>query len=152
METKTVNNDVSSAPAAHPGDAQRHHNGAAIRGLVVDDDPIIRTLLTECLKSLGLIVTEAGSGTECLRAVEHETYDVIFIDVVMPEMDGMEATAELRKRGVQSWIVVISSQLKIGEATLFDAAKALGADDAMQKPFNLATVAAEVKAILAKRN
>jgi CheY-like chemotaxis protein len=123
---------------------------APVRVLVVDDDAIIRTLLSECLQAAGMVVAEAANGVQCLRMVENADYDVIFMDIVMPEKDGIETTMELRKRGVKSWIIVISSQKKIGETMLLDAAKALGANDALQKPFNLTTVARDVQGLLAK--
>ncbi len=139
-----VNSDFAASSHPPPADA------AAIRVLVVDDDPIIRQLLAECLKAAGMDVSEAANGLQCLRMTETATYDVIFMDIVMPEKDGLETTAELRKRGIKSWIIVISSQKKIGDAMLLDAAKALGANDAIQKPFNITTVARDVKTMLQK--
>ncbi|MBL8629578.1 MAG: response regulator [Rhodospirillaceae bacterium] len=146
-----MNKDVPPADHVNAG-ALRPQGRAAGRVLLVDDDPLIRTLLAACLKAAGFSICEAGNGLECLREVEAQSFDVIFMDIVMPEMNGIVATQELRKRGVKSWIVVVSSQQKVGDVTLLDAAKEFGADDAMQKPFNLATIANDVHALLAKRN
>ncbi|MBL8644559.1 MAG: response regulator [Rhodospirillaceae bacterium] len=123
---------------------------AAVQVLVVDDDALIRQLLSECLRATGMAVTEAANGVQCLRAVEAASFDVIFMDIVMPEKDGLETTAELRRMGIKSWIIVISSQKKVGDVMLLDAAKALGADDAIHKPFNVATVARDVVTLLEK--
>jgi DNA-binding response OmpR family regulator len=142
-----VNSDITSVASGPAGSSH-----AAVRVLVVDDDPIIRQLLAECLRAAGMAVSEAANGVHCLRMAETETFDVIFMDIVMPEKDGIETTLELRKRGVKSWIIVISSQKKIGDTMLLDAAKSLGANDALQKPFNIATVARDVRSLLQKMN
>ncbi len=146
----TIAVDTKSADEANMQSNAQGVENAPVRVLVVDDDSIIRTLLSECLQAAGMIVAEAANGAQCLRLVETAQFDVIFMDIVMPEKDGIETTIELRQRGVKSWIIVISSQKKIGDVMLLDAAKSLGANDALQKPFNLATVARDVQGLLAK--
>jgi CheY-like chemotaxis protein len=119
-------------------------------GLVVDDDPLVRALLIECMRKEGMTTGEAQNGLECLHLVEVNHYDIIFMDIVMPEMDGIEAIIALRKRGVTAKIIAISAHEKVGDALLRDAALKLGADDAVAKPFNAATLVKNVLAGLGR--
>ena len=80
--------------------------------LVIDDDPSIRALTRAMLEKAGWAVTEAGNGVEALKAMERERPSLIFLDLVMPEMDGFTFAAEVRRH--PEWrsipIVVVTSQ------------------------------------------
>lgn len=65
--------------------------------LVVDDNAMNRKVLRNLLKETQIQVTDAGSGMECLRLVQEHHYDLIFLDHMMPEMDGIETLHEMRK-------------------------------------------------------
>jgi CheY-like chemotaxis protein len=129
-----------------------HAVAGPLAALVVDDDPIIRQVLVECLKLHGIKAAEAGNGFECLSALEKSHFDVIFMDIVMPEKDGIETIIELRKRGNKSWIVAISAYTKIGDKLLLEAAKIFGANDAINKPFSAAMVVQDVKSLMERMN
>ena len=107
-----------------------------LRALVVDDDALIRTVLAASLGQLGFTVSEAGNGVEALAAADHTYFDVIFMDIVMPEKDGLATTLELRNRGVTSVIIAITAHDKIGDTMLLEAARGFGATDAIKKPFD----------------
>ncbi len=107
-----------------------------LRALVVDDDALIRSVLKASLGHLGFAVAEAGNGLEALAAAEHTYFDVIFMDIVMPEKDGLATTLELRTRGVTSIIIAITAHDKIGDTMLLEAARGFGATDAIKKPFD----------------
>lgn len=109
--------------------------------MVVDDDPLIRAILGASLTQHGFAVTEAGNGLECLSFAARGRFDVIFMDIVMPEKDGLETTLELRQRGVTSLIVAITAHDKIGDTILLEAARSFGANDAIKKPFDPMAVA-----------
>ena len=115
--------------------------------LVVDDDPVFRNLLTATLAQAGAQATTAANGDECLQLVAQHSFDLIFMDIVMPGKDGIETIIELRKGGNASWIIAISSQQKLGDQLLTDAACALGANDFMSKPLNPMVVLTKVKAV-----
>lgn len=68
-----------------------------MRILVAEDNPSNQKVMVETLKRLGYMADVAGDGLEVLQAVERQPYDVIFMDVKMPEMDGIAATREIRK-------------------------------------------------------
>ncbi len=115
--------------------------------LVVDDDPVFRNLLTAILVQAGAHVTTAANGDECLQLVAEQPFDLIFMDIIMPGKDGIETIIALRKGGNTSWIIAISSQQKLGDQMLTDAACALGANDFMSKPLNPMVVLTKVKAV-----
>ena len=77
--------------------------------LVVDDDPHLREVVRYALTRGGFTVTEASSGVEALRLYRAGAPDLVVLDVVMPELDGIETCRELRKLG-RTLIVFLSSR------------------------------------------
>jgi two-component system nitrogen regulation response regulator NtrX len=65
--------------------------------LIVDDEPAIRKALRDVLEDEGYQVRAVGSGADAIKAVTDETPDLVFLDVWMPQMDGLETLAELRR-------------------------------------------------------
>ena len=107
-----------------------------LRALVVDDDPAVRRILTECLLLQDIEVVEAGNGLQAMAAVAAATFDVIFVDIVMPEKDGIETIIDLRRQRTLGRIIAISAHAKFGDMLLLEAARSVGADDFIAKPFN----------------
>lgn len=68
------------------------------RVLVVDDSPINQMIITELLEGLDLHVDTANNGLEAVKCCEKETYDIIFMDLEMPVMDGHEAVVTIRQK------------------------------------------------------
>ena len=73
-----------------------------LKVLLVEDNAINRELAVRLLKKRGHTVSVAGNGKEALSAIESEPFEVVLMDVQMPEMDGFEATAEIRRREAAS--------------------------------------------------
>ena len=122
--------------------------GAAI--LVVDDNEVNRDLLTRRLVSAGYAVATADSGPRALAALAEARFDLVLLDVMMPEMDGLEVLRRIRARfGVGELPVVMASALA-DSRDLVEALR-LGANDYVTKPLDLRVVLARVGTQLALR-
>lgn len=113
--------------------------------LLVDDSRLIRMGLRRSLEEIGLSdITEAGDGREAIETLVREHFDLMLLDMEMPEMNGMEVLAVLRDTPHHPWppVIVIS-----GGTSLDDAVKCieLGAEDYLSKPFNPVLLRARVK-------
>jgi DNA-binding NtrC family response regulator len=103
------------------------------RILVVDDDVVVQKALRRLLETRGFHVTACGSGIEALRACKEEDFSVAFVDLKMPQMDGMELTRRLRGKKPGISIVMITAY---GEITTAVEAMKQGAFHFMTKPFD----------------
>jgi two-component system nitrogen regulation response regulator NtrX len=102
--------------------------------LIVDDEKLIQSTLRGVLEDEGYRVTSAGTGEEALARLIDDAPDLVFLDIWMPGMDGLEALAEMKHRRPDTAVVMIS-----GHATIETAVKAtkLGAYDFIEKPLSL---------------
>jgi two-component system nitrogen regulation response regulator NtrX len=105
----------------------------ALQVLVVDDDPEIRRMLRGVLEDEGHRVSEAQDGVRALEAIEQRRFDVVLLDVNMPEMGGLQALAMIREQSPQTGVIMVS-----GESTIGTAVQALkrGAFDFIEKPID----------------
>jgi DNA-binding NtrC family response regulator len=110
--------------------------------LIIDDERSIRNSLKEILMDEGYDVDVAENGVQGCSMVEKEKYDVIFCDIKMPEMDGMEVLDRLSKMGIDAAIVMISGHGDIDTAV--DCIKK-GAFDFIQKPLDLNRILITIK-------
>lgn len=115
--------------------------------LVVDDDKDIRSILTDILTERGYGVTEASSGESALELVDESSFDLILLDVMMPDMDGWSVLREIRSRPYMPVIMLTARDLENDEVFGFE----LGADEYITKPFRKAILLARINAVL-KRN
>ena len=115
------------------------------RVLVVDDDRAVRESLRRSLEFNGYAVTLAGDGAEALAGIGGANPDVVVMDVMMPRLDGIEATRALRAAGNDVPILVLTARDSVGDRV--DGLDA-GADDYLTKPFALEELLARLRALL----
>ncbi len=118
--------------------------------LVVDDDPVNRTMLTRLLEQDGYRVDTAADGRRALEMLRADPFDVVLLDVVMPEMDGREVLAELKNDPVLQHlpVIMITALDDIGSAVR---CIELGAEDYLAKPIDPVVLRARIKAGLVKK-
>jgi two-component system nitrogen regulation response regulator NtrX len=110
--------------------------------LIIDDEPSIRRALREILEFEKFEVAEAENGREGLNKATADTYDVIFCDIKMPEMDGVEVLEQLNKQGIETPVIMISGHGNI--ETAVDTIKN-GAFDFIEKPLDLNRILVTVR-------
>jgi len=117
--------------------------------LVVDDEDQIRRLICETLEQAGYHVTEACDGREALQQYRLAPADLIILDLLMPNQDGLETTLALRQEFPDVKIIVITGGTDmIGIINFLDVAKMLGAHRTLQKPFEMKTLLETIQAEL----
>lgn len=116
--------------------------------LVCDDEKDIVSALRIYLTAEGYNVLEAFSGAEALEILDEKKVDLVLMDIMMPEMDGMEALRKIRQYGIAVPVLLLTA--KGGIADRVSGLNA-GADDYLPKPFDMGELTARVKA-LARRS
>jgi signal transduction histidine kinase/ActR/RegA family two-component response regulator len=132
---------LPASPAIDPGMADRH----PLRILLAEDNLVNRKLALRVLAQLGYRADVAINGVEAIEAVERQPYDLVLMDVQMPEMDGLEASRRIVQRcpgGSRPRIVAMTANASQGDRDMCIAA---GMDDYVTKPFR---VEALVEALL----
>ena len=115
--------------------------------LVVDDEPFICRSLTFVLKKGNYEVLEARNGEEGLKAIREHKPDLVFLDVMMPKMDGFQVTQEVRADSALDDVKIILLTAK-GQECDREIGKAAGADDYMTKPFSPSKILDRVREIV----
>lgn len=113
--------------------------------LIVDDDAAIRTMLCKILKSNDIDVDLASDGEEALEKINAGVYSIVLLDINMHGIDGFEVIKRVRRKGINTPIIVVSGR-KADYDTLYGLD--IGADDYITKPFNPVTLGAKVKALI----
>ena len=113
--------------------------------LIVDSDTAVQAMLYKVIRSNGLDAQIASSGEEALEAVRSRQYDLILLDVDLQGMDGFEVIRQMRGRGIQTPIIIVSGRQEDYD-TLYGLD--IGADDYVFKPFNPIILGAKAKALI----
>jgi two-component system, OmpR family, response regulator MprA len=120
-------------------------HGSDMHVLVVDDDQAVRESLRRSLAYNGYQVTTAGDGLEALARLGAVRPDAVIMDVMMPKLDGLEATRMLRSAGNDVPILILTARDAVGDRV--DGLDA-GADDYLVKPFALDELLARLRALV----
>jgi two-component system, OmpR family, response regulator len=116
-----------------------------MRVLVVEDDVRMAAALRRGLHAEGLVVDIASDGGEAIRRVRGGGFDVVVLDVMLPDVDGVETCRRLRAHGVWAPIIMLTARDAVE-----DRVRGLdsGADDYLTKPFSLAELLARLRALV----
>jgi CheY-like chemotaxis protein len=106
--------------------------------LVVDDEPGVRAFLRQVLEQAGYRILEAADGGEALHSCRREQVNLILMDLVMPEKEGLETIQELRRSFPQIRVIAMSGAP--GGTVYLEAARHLGADNVLTKPIDVANL------------
>jgi len=113
--------------------------------LVVDDEPSIVDAVATTLRYEGFEVREATNGRAALAAAQEAPPDLIVLDVMLPDLDGIEVTRRLRADGIRVPVLFLTARDSVDDKV---AGLTIGGDDYVTKPFSLAEVVARTRAIL----
>src|SRR5918912_2018587 len=116
----------------------------APRILLVDDDQSVQTLLTYPLRKEGYEVIAASTGQEALDRFREGQFDLVVLDVMLPEVDGFDVCRQLRARSSVPIIMLTAKAEELDKVLGLE----LGADDYITKPFSMREFRSRVKAVL----
>ena len=120
-----------------------------MRILVVEDNRTLADGLLAVLRSSGYAVDVVHDGVSALAALATESFDLVVLDLSLPEMDGLEVLRELRAGGNRSAVLVLTARGALDERIR---GLDLGADDYMTKPFEVAELEARVRVLLRRQS
>jgi two-component system, OmpR family, KDP operon response regulator KdpE len=112
--------------------------------LVVDDEKPLRDFVRRNLEVRGFKVLTAANGLEALGVYSNESVDLVILDIMMPQLDGLETTRRIRQYSMVPIIILTALGEEADKVRAFD----LGADDYLTKPFGVGELLGRVKAVL----
>ncbi len=118
------------------------------RVLVVDDEPSIIDAIATVLRYEGFEVEEAANGRVGLAKCQEKSFDLVILDVMLPDLDGFEITRRLRSDGIDVPVLFLTARNEIEDLV---AGLGVGGDDYVSKPFSLAEIVARTKALVRRR-
>lgn len=120
-------------------------DGSPIRVVVVDDEESLSDLLTMALRYEGWEVRAAATGQEALRAIREHRPDVVVLDVMLPDLDGIEVLQRLRAEGEEVPVLFLTAKDAVADRVN---GLTIGGDDYVTKPFSLEELVARLRALL----
>src|SRR5215472_1221171 len=113
--------------------------------LVVDDEPFLREAVAASLRFLGFEVTTAENGAGALRLARDRPFDLVVLDVMLPDTDGFEVVARLRRDGLRVPVIFLTARDTQADKVT---GLTIGGDDYLTKPFGLEELAARIRTVL----
>src|SRR5437868_14326809 len=149
--TRTSSRRTTRRPSKRENSQPSHRNRweagdmSAQRILVVDDEPSIVDAVATALRYEGFEVDEATGGREALKSIAEREPDLVVLDWMLPDLDGIEVGRRMRERGFKTAILFLTAKDAVENKV---EALRVGGDDYVTKPFSLAEIVARVQAIL----
>ena len=116
-----------------------------MRVLLVEDDVTAARGITLMLRSGGLIVDTTDTGEEALELVKHYDYDIVVLDLMLPDMEGYEVVRRMRAARMETPVLILSGLSRPGAKVK---GFGMGADDFISKPFDKAELVARMQAVV----
>jgi len=117
--------------------------------LLIEDDPRLAGLVTEYLGEAGFVVSTAATGRAGLDRIGREPYDAVVLDLMLPDVDGLEVCRQLRASSSEVPVLMLTAR---GDTMDRVVGLEIGADDYMPKPFEPRELLARLRAILRRRH
>jgi len=118
------------------------------RVLFVDDEADLRLTMQSALEIAGYSVEVAANGKEALAIQRARPADVLITDIFMPDADGFEAIDGFRREFPQTRLVIISGGAQFARGDYLSAAKLMGVDATLQKPFEIETLLSTLRSLV----
>ncbi|TPW32777.1 response regulator transcription factor [Pararhizobium mangrovi] len=128
-------------------DVASGQNGPTLSGmrvLVVEDDPEAVDYLTRAFKEVGIVADHAGDGDDGLLMASEDNYDVLVVDRMLPRRDGLSMIAELRGKGLDTPVIILSA---LGQVDDRVTGLRAGGDDYLPKPYAFSELLARVEVL-----
>jgi two-component system alkaline phosphatase synthesis response regulator PhoP len=119
------------------------------RLLLVEDEPGLVMTLTDRLTREGYAVESTSDGESGLERASAEAFDLVLLDVMLPRLGGFDVMRELRKRGIETPVIMVTARGQVVDKVV---GLKLGADDYVTKPFGFMELLARVEAVLRRAN
>ncbi|MCK6451887.1 MAG: response regulator [Alphaproteobacteria bacterium] len=116
--------------------------------LIIDDDPGVRTVIRQALEDEGIDVVEAEDGRHGLDQHADHRPDLVITDIIMPDMEGIAAILALRQRQPDIPVIAISGGGRLRNKDFLEAARRMGANRVLPKPFDDDVLIGLVKELL----
>ncbi len=149
--SRVLNTELEGAER-HPYKETAPSPVAGLRILLAEDNRVNQTLATRLLAKRGHTVVVAGNGHEAIARLAQESFDLVLMDVQMPEMDGFEATAAIRARewntGTHIPIVAMTARAMSGDR---EKCIRTGMDDYVSKPVNLIELSGAIERVMVRK-
>jgi two-component system cell cycle response regulator CtrA len=149
MLAHTIPGKTQNAPTIGETGDLRAQKGTAVRVLLVEDDRDSAACTALVLTSAGAAVDAVDTGEEALELLQHYDYDIVVLDVLLPDMEGYEVLRGMRSHKIAIPVLVLSGLISPPAKVK---ALGLGADDFINKPIDGAELVARVHAIVRRNN
>ena len=116
--------------------------------LIAEDNITLQTVLKDLMLNEGYEVSMANDGAEALKVVASKKIDLIILDIIMPNKEGLETLRELKKRQVDIKVIAITGKSGADPYDYLFAAKAFGAEQTLKKPFSNDEILSLVHSVL----